>query len=692
MKIVIYSRKSKFTGKGESIDNQIEMCKKYAENHFENIEKFYIYEDEGFSGGNVNRPEFQRLIQDARDKKFNVLICYRLDRISRDVADFSNTIEELNDYNIDFVSIKEQFDTSTPMGRAMMYVTSVFAQLERETIAERVKDNMLQLAMTGRWLGGNTPLGFESEKTVYLDKDYKERSLVILNPIEEEMKLVNFFYDKYLELGSIHQLRKYLIQNNYKTRNDAYYSSRAISDILRNPAYVKANDKVLNYLEDKGISVAGKDKVNNKKGILIYNKKNKKGLKNNFDEWIAAVAKHDGVISPNKWLEVQYKLDKNSMQLPRESTSKVGLLSGIIKCSKCGHAMNIMYGAKRKNGTKAHYYTCRMKTISGQTKCNNKNVNGPDIENTVINKILKLAESKDTLLEELEALKNNNNTSTNANLLSELKNKKEQLLEEIDNLVSEVSKSAIASKYILPQIEAKDKEVKNLEKEIYKLESDKDKKNKEAENYNFVVNNIIDFSKMVDTLDNEQKKYFIQTIVDKVYWDGEKEEVAIKLFTGNTELSKFHTTSSCKRYDTGIVLYEQLNNSYRYENYPERTLGEKIRKQRNIKGLTAEELGTLCSISKNTVYSYESNTAIPRPEIMKKIINVLNVDVKYFEDDYYSFVLSENYCEYLKEWRKLLKVEELEEILNISYITYLNWEKGSMMSRNTFDKIRDKLF
>ncbi|MBU5293139.1 helix-turn-helix domain-containing protein [Anaerosalibacter bizertensis] len=141
-----------------------------------------------------------------------------------------------------------------------------------------------------------------------------------------------------------------------------------------------------------------------------------------------------------------------------------------------------------------------------------------------------------------------------------------------------------------------------------------------------------------------------------------------------------------------MVLYEQLNNSYRYENYPERTLGEKIRKQRNIKGLTAEELGTLCSISKNTVYSYESNTAIPRPEIMKKIINVLNVDVKYFEDDYYSFVLSENYCEYLKEWRKLLKVEELEEILNISYITYLNWEKGSMMSRNTFDKIRDKLF
>lgn len=563
MKIAIYSRKSKFTGKGESIDNQIEMCKRYAENHFENIEKFYIYEDEGFSGGNINRPKFQKLIQDTKDKKFNVLICYRLDRISRDVADFSNTIEKLNNYNVDFVSVKEQFDTSTPIGRAMMNIAAVFAQLERETIAERVKDNMLQLATTGRWLGGITPLGFESEKMVYIDAEYKERSLVKLNSIEKEMKLVEFFYDKYLELGSIHKLRKYLIQNNYKTRNEKYYSFRALSDILRNPAYVKVNDKIIDYLESKGINVAGKDRIDNKKGILIYNKTNKKSLKNNYDEWIAAIAKHDGVISSDKWLEIQYKLDKNSMQFPRESTSKVGLLSGIIKCSKCGHAMNIMYGAKRKDGTKAHYYVCKMKTVSGGDKCDNKNVNGIDIENTVINKILKLAKSKDTLLEELEKLKEEDKESNNANVLDELKKKKEELLKEIDNLVNEVSKSAIASKYILPQIEKKDLEVKDIEKEISKLEDSKNKKDKEKENFNFVINNIIDFSKMIDTLDNEQKKYFIQTIVDKVYWDGEKKEVAVKLFTDGTKLSKFCPASSrsCNQYYS-IWLFQYVFKSF----------------------------------------------------------------------------------------------------------------------------------
>ncbi|MCR2042690.1 helix-turn-helix transcriptional regulator [Anaerosalibacter massiliensis] len=117
-----------------------------------------------------------------------------------------------------------------------------------------------------------------------------------------------------------------------------------------------------------------------------------------------------------------------------------------------------------------------------------------------------------------------------------------------------------------------------------------------------------------------------------------------------------------------------------------------MRKQRNIKGLTAEELGNLCGVSKNTIYSYESNNAVPTSNVMKKIVNVLDVDVKYFEDDYYNFVLSENYTDYLKEWRKLLRVEELEEKLGVSYASYSSWEKGSFMARNTFNKIKNRLF
>lgn len=151
MKIAIYSRKSKFTGKGESIENQIEMCQSYIISHFADKENnISIFEDEGFSGKNLDRPQFKEMMNEEYRSPFNLIIVYRLDRISRNVGDFSNLIDKLNSYNTSFVSIKEQFDTSTPMGRAMMNIAAVFAQLERETIAERVKDNMYMLAKTGR--------------------------------------------------------------------------------------------------------------------------------------------------------------------------------------------------------------------------------------------------------------------------------------------------------------------------------------------------------------------------------------------------------------------------------------------------------------------------------------------------------------------------------------------------------------
>lgn len=157
--IAIYSRKSRFTGKGESIGNQVELCKEYIRTHYGEATLNYItvYEDEGFSGGNLNRPAFKKMMEAARSHQFGAIIVYRLDRISRNISDFSGLIEELSYLNIAFISIKEQFDTSTPMGRAMMYIASVFSQLERETIAERIRDNMHELAKTGRCSAARRP-------------------------------------------------------------------------------------------------------------------------------------------------------------------------------------------------------------------------------------------------------------------------------------------------------------------------------------------------------------------------------------------------------------------------------------------------------------------------------------------------------------------------------------------------------
>ena len=157
--IAIYSRKSKFTGKGESIGNQVELCKEYIKVHYgeEALRDAVIYEDEGFSGGNLNRPAFKEMMTAVKKRKHKAIIVYRLDRISRNISDFSGLIEELSYLNVAFISIREQFDTGSPMGRAMMYIASVFSQLERETIAERIRDNMHELAKTGRWLEVQRP-------------------------------------------------------------------------------------------------------------------------------------------------------------------------------------------------------------------------------------------------------------------------------------------------------------------------------------------------------------------------------------------------------------------------------------------------------------------------------------------------------------------------------------------------------
>ncbi|WP_035795780.1 recombinase family protein, partial [Clostridium akagii] len=298
----IYSRKSIYSSKGESLENQIKSCKDYlSRDEFYN---FLIYQDEGFSGKNINRPQFKTMLRAARDKKFNILICYRLDRVSRNVSDFSKLIDELNKNGISFISVAEQFDTSKPMGRAMMYIASVFSQLERETIAERVMDNMLELSKSGRWLGGRTPTGFKSTAVTSIDEYLNERTLFKLFPIKEEIEIVQLIYEEYTKKQSLAKVAKYLLQNNFKTRMNNDFSSVTIAGILHSPVYVRATGKVFVFLNKKGIETIGNpDGIH---GMLSYNKrKGKTGPYRECDKWIYAMANHEGVVSGSTWLEVQ---------------------------------------------------------------------------------------------------------------------------------------------------------------------------------------------------------------------------------------------------------------------------------------------------------------------------------------------------------------------------------------------------
>ncbi|MBU3193780.1 recombinase family protein [Clostridium algidicarnis] len=526
----IYSRKSKFTGKGDSVENQVQMCKEYGEKIL-GITEFVIYEDEGFSGSNTNRPKFIELMADVKKKKFDVLICYRLDRISRNVADFSSSLELLQSNNIAFVSIKEQFDTSTPMGKAMIYIASVFAELERDTIAERIRDNMLELAKSGRWLGGQTPLGFESKKTISLDEEYKERTTYMLSPIDDELKLVKLIYEKYLEFNSLRKVNQYLLENNFKTKLGSDWNAKSISDLLQSPTYVKANQEVFDFLIEKGIDCIGKP--NNKSGILSYNKKKGPNVHREKTEWIAAIAKHSGIIDADKWLKIQQTLIINKKNSPRLGKTHTTLLSGLLRCGKCGSPMTVIHGSKDKEGNKRFYYGCSLKVYSKGTRCDNSNVRSDEIESIVIDKLKNVTKDNGLLLEELKSVKNQVNDKCNyADELNLLKASLKSNEEAINNLVKQLAKkqSSIASNYIFDEIEKREKEINDTKAKLKALSENKSKGSEIDINIDLLIYNLKNFYSTIDYADIENKKYLISTLIDKISWNGSTGEVDIKLW------------------------------------------------------------------------------------------------------------------------------------------------------------------
>ncbi|MFT8350385.1 recombinase family protein [Clostridium saccharoperbutylacetonicum] len=526
-RIAIYSRKSKFTGKGDSIENQIEMCKEYIEKHIEPNTEVIIYEDEGFSGGNLDRPKFKKLMSDIKNEKIDILICYRLDRISRNVADFSSTLELLQSNNCDFVSIKEQFDTSTPMGRAMIYIASVFAQLERETIAERVKDNMLEMAKNGRWTGGKIPVGFNSEKVKFIDENGMTREIPQLTINKKESDFVKFLYEKYLELGSLHKLECYIAENQIKSRTGIMYEKSTLKIILQNPIYVKADLKVIEYLRNNSWLIYGD--ADNIHSLLTYNKteqtkKNGKYTKQNkpLDERFAAVSSIEGFIESDLWLRVQEQFDENRDKFPRLGKTHNALLVGKLKCGNCKEYMLIQHGRISKTtGEKLFYYTCSLKRKSHKKLCNNDNAKANIVENMVLLSLKQLGKIKDDYLRELKEAYEE--SSKDKNLDIERKSLEKSLFEkknQIDNLVDKLSFAKDISDILINKIKTLEIECNDIQTKIKNLEHSKDKLKVDMLNLK-IMESLLDDCNNIEALPREKQKEIIDGLIDVIYWYGD---------------------------------------------------------------------------------------------------------------------------------------------------------------------------
>jgi site-specific DNA recombinase len=176
------------------------------------------YDDGGYSGGSTERPALQRLLADVRTRKVDVIVVYKVDRLTRSLADFAKLVELFDDHGVSFVSVTQQFNTTTSMGRLTLNVLLSFAQFEREVTSERIRDKIAASKRKGLWVGGMVPLGY----------DTKDRKILV---IEEEAERVRTIFGSYLELGSLNRLMADLRKRRIVTKMRSLKSGGTIGGI-----------------------------------------------------------------------------------------------------------------------------------------------------------------------------------------------------------------------------------------------------------------------------------------------------------------------------------------------------------------------------------------------------------------------------------------------------------------------------
>jgi DNA invertase Pin-like site-specific DNA recombinase len=524
---VIYSRKSRFTGKGESIENQIEMCRQYIASHYGDAaaECALVYEDEGFSGGTLERPQFKKMMSDSQKISFAAIVVYRLDRISRNIGDFAKLIEDLSNREIGFISIREQFDTTTPMGRAMMYIASVFSQLERETIAERIRDNMHELAKTGRWLGGNTPTGYESESISNVTVDGKTRKACKLKIVPDEINLVKLIFETFIETGSLTKTDQFLLQGNYKTKRGKSFTRFAIKGILSNPVYMIADEDAYSYLTEHEVELfSGQEAFDGQYGIMAYNRTLQRPGKSNqekpMNEWIVSVGKHHGVIPGSMWVKAQTILGLNKSKSYRKPRSNVALLSGLLYCGKCGDYMRPkLTDRTTATGEPIFTYLCTTKERSRSHTCAIKNVNGNIMDAKVIAAIKEMGKNGSEMAEQISLVKKEirGEVDTCGTEMTKLQKLLEENDAEMKPLITALGKASgtSAEQYILAQIDDLHQKRESLQKRLSELQAVSSRHELSAIEFDLMSQLYATLSSSIDDYTVEEKRAAIRTFIKR---------------------------------------------------------------------------------------------------------------------------------------------------------------------------------
>lgn len=509
-----YARKSVFRDNSDSLQNQERMAQEYAQLHFPGkVDEFRIYSDEDYSGANTQRPDLQRMLSDIKNNDIDVLIVYQLDRLSRDIRDFSNIYSILDEHNVQFVSVKENIDTTTPIGKAMMYITVVFAQMERETTANRVYDNMVNLAREGWWIGGNPPAGYR-RKRITAENGKNHVSLEI---VPEEAAFNVALFERFLSgHHTVSGFQTYCRYNGIRTVNGYVLTSSQVYKLLTNPYCVPALPEVYDYFSAKGCQmVDDRSRWDGSFGVMVAGRTTERGKTHTIttpDNWIVCVGHHKPYISADLWLAVQERFGKNKFD--RTLKYDMPLLKGILRC-KCGRLMS-MARKRKADGSIATWYRCPRRN-QDPSACDMREIKVGLLDNAVLDIFREININEQAIYNYISA------PAKPSVPPKEVQKKIDSIAQKIGRLTDSLAmaEGGAAAKYIISQIEKLDAEKNALSRKLLAASA-------EQKNYNESINNVVNIRSQIrellkdfDNYSDIERNSIAREIIKECVWDGE---------------------------------------------------------------------------------------------------------------------------------------------------------------------------
>ena len=391
MAIVLYARKSVERENSISCETQLEYCRSVIKPD-ERDEKVITFVDNGFSGGNVNRDGFQKMMKLVRQGKVKKVIVYKLDRISRSLSDFVNILQEFKEHKVEFVSSQESFDTSSPYGEMIVKLLMVFAEFERTSIINRVTQAYAHRSEMGFYMGGRQPYGFELVPTVIHNVKTKK-----LNPIPAEVEQVRYIFEVYAQENvSLRRLLDILVAEGKQPLNGSSWTTAKLSTLLKNPIYVKADSDVYDYYDRHGVQmVTDLSLFTGEYGAQLYGHTKHDPSSPDWSDMKLVLLTHPGIVDSDIWLRCQRKLEKNR-QIGNSVSNPTSWLAGKVICEKCGHTMTTIKGKANKSGEIRRYFNCTGRSHKKTCTGPKVTIYAEDLENMVYECIsAKLADLKE---------------------------------------------------------------------------------------------------------------------------------------------------------------------------------------------------------------------------------------------------------------------------------------------------------